>query len=376
MLVARVEEVRARHILFKVDEKAPEQEVEKVKGEALKVLQEARGGKDFAELAKKYSQDEGSAKQGGDLGFFTRERMVPEFSEAAFALKPGQISDLVRSHYGFHIIKTEEVHPEKTDTFDEVKDRLIGELKQDKAKDLAYKKARELADSIHPGYNLRQAAAESHLAVMGGDTWVSRQEALPGLSEPLPEAMKALFALSENDLSNILDAPDGYLLAQVRGILPPQVPPFEKVRDRVKVEYKTAQAHEAAQKGATEFLEAVKKAGGNLDAVAKERNLEVKSSLWFSRREPDKEFKPLSAEAQGKIFRLNAAAPLVDVPVEFGNRYAVCRFVDKKSPDELLAKERPGIVERLTQSKENALWDSWITERRAKAVVVIFKETR
>ena len=88
-----------------------------------KILDEARKGKDFAELAKKYSQDETTANKGGELGFFTAKQMEPAFSAAAFALKPGEISDLVRTPYGFHIIKSEEIKEARTAPFDEVKAR-------------------------------------------------------------------------------------------------------------------------------------------------------------------------------------------------------------------------------------------------------------
>lgn len=99
------EQVRASHILFKAE--GDEAAKKKIRATAETVLKEAKSGKDFAELAKKHSTD-GSAPQGGDLGFFEKERMVPEFANAAFSLQPGQISDLVETQFGFHIIKVTE----------------------------------------------------------------------------------------------------------------------------------------------------------------------------------------------------------------------------------------------------------------------------
>src|SRR5262249_30592670 len=98
----REENVEASHILFKVDDPAKEAEV-KAKAEA--VLKRAKAGEDFAELARKNSEDTVSAAQGGSLGTFGRGRMVKEFEDVAFSLKPGEISGLVRSQFGFHIIK-------------------------------------------------------------------------------------------------------------------------------------------------------------------------------------------------------------------------------------------------------------------------------
>ena len=117
------ESVRASHILFRVDEKATEAEKKKVRAEADSVLKQAKSGADFAELAKKHSAD-GSAAQGGDLDFFSRGQMVPAFEQAAFALQPGQISDIVTTQFGYHIIKVTERKPASTVAFDQVKDRI------------------------------------------------------------------------------------------------------------------------------------------------------------------------------------------------------------------------------------------------------------
>ena len=127
------EQVRASHILFKA-EGSDEAAKKKTRATAEMVLKEARSGKDFAELAKKHSTD-GSAPQGGDLGFFEKERMVPEFANAAFSLQPGQISDIVETQFGFHIIKvTERKAPgtlELTNVAPQVKQFLTQKRQQD-----------------------------------------------------------------------------------------------------------------------------------------------------------------------------------------------------------------------------------------------------
>ncbi|MDD5491080.1 MAG: peptidylprolyl isomerase [bacterium] len=113
------DQVRARHILIRVDEKADL----KTQSAALKKVQEIQDkikkGEDFASLAKEYSEDPGSKETGGDLGFFTKDTMVPEFSKAAFALKPGQVSDPVKTSFGYHLIKVEETKPSKQLTMED-----------------------------------------------------------------------------------------------------------------------------------------------------------------------------------------------------------------------------------------------------------------
>ncbi len=121
---SKPERVRARHILIKVAQDAPEAEVAEARKKIEEIKKQLDAGGDFAELAKKYSQDEGSAQLGGDLGFFERGRMVKEFEEAAFALKPGEMSDIIRSPFGFHIIKLEEREEGENKKFEDVKEQV------------------------------------------------------------------------------------------------------------------------------------------------------------------------------------------------------------------------------------------------------------
>ena len=123
--------VRASHILLKVPENAPEAEKTKARTQIEGILKRARSGEDFAALAKQYSQD-GSAAQGGDLGYFERERMVPAFSQAAFALQPGQLSDVVTTQFGFHIIKVTDRKPPAAVPYEQVSARIVDYLSSQK----------------------------------------------------------------------------------------------------------------------------------------------------------------------------------------------------------------------------------------------------
>jgi peptidyl-prolyl cis-trans isomerase C len=131
------EKVKASHILIQISPDATEQEKADAKSTLQTALEEAKGGSDFAELAKKHSQCP-SASQGGDLGYFTRGRMVPEFEEAAFKLEPGQISDIVETQFGYHIILVQDKTPKRQLDIEEV-GKKIKEVLSDKEMDTALK---------------------------------------------------------------------------------------------------------------------------------------------------------------------------------------------------------------------------------------------
>ncbi len=118
------ERIKARHILIAVEDPASADSKKAAREKAEKILARVRAGEDFAELAKKYSDDPGSREKGGDLGFFSRGQMIEPFEKAAFSLKVGEISGLVESPFGYHIIKVEERQPAQTTPYEKVKEQV------------------------------------------------------------------------------------------------------------------------------------------------------------------------------------------------------------------------------------------------------------
>jgi len=135
---------RARHIFFKTSEKAPADDIKRTMTTALMVLAEAKGGKDFAELARSYSEDPAARKDGGDLGSFKKGDMLPELEKAIIALKPGEVSELVYTPAGFHIIKLEERVSGKLKPFDSVKTEIEDALYRKKSEERFSQWAKEL----------------------------------------------------------------------------------------------------------------------------------------------------------------------------------------------------------------------------------------
>jgi peptidyl-prolyl cis-trans isomerase C len=148
------EMVKVRHILVKMNESAPEKDKKAAKKKAEDILEKIKSGEDFAKLAAEVSDDLGSKQKGGELGFFPRGRMVKPFEDAAFALKPGEVSGLVKTQYGYHIIKLEERKPAGIEPFDDVKKNIRQKLIQDqtKSKVVAFidKAMKDAKAEVHP----------------------------------------------------------------------------------------------------------------------------------------------------------------------------------------------------------------------------------
>jgi peptidyl-prolyl cis-trans isomerase D len=189
------EQIRARHILVKVDPQAgaPTELMAKTRAEGL--AKQARAGADFATLAKKNSDDEGSAKRGGDLGFFGRGMMVPEFEKAAFALKTGQVSDPVRSQYGWHVIKLEGRKAAVEPTFASFRAKARDALTLAKARQQSQRMAVQAQALLTKGSSLTEAAKAAKMQIVSTD-WFDRKTAVvyPALGkEPsLPQALEDL----------------------------------------------------------------------------------------------------------------------------------------------------------------------------------------
>ncbi len=141
--------IHARHILIPVSQNASPEEVQAALKKAEMIRKKALKGENFAKLAQKYSADPGTKDKGGDLGFFTKGQMIEDFEKAAFALKPGQISKPIRTAFGFHIIKVEEVRPATQKSFAEVKDQIREQLQQ-QHQEMALRMALRRLENKHP----------------------------------------------------------------------------------------------------------------------------------------------------------------------------------------------------------------------------------
>ncbi|MCL4685419.1 peptidylprolyl isomerase [Myxococcota bacterium] len=191
------EKVRARHVLLRVAPDAGEEDVERVREQAVAVRERILAGEEFAKVAEEVSEDPGSKVQGGDLGFFARGQMVPAFEEVAFSLEPGATSDIVKTDFGFHVIRVEERQDAEERSFDEAAHEIAKELlRAERGAMLAKRRTDALVEAIRGGRSLVDAARELNLDIQRPD-WISRRPDgfLPGVGAS-PELLTEAFTLT------------------------------------------------------------------------------------------------------------------------------------------------------------------------------------
>ncbi len=357
------EEACASHILIKVKQgEAKEGHAdEEAKRIAQGVLDQVKAGKDFAELAKKSSEDQGSAAQGGSLGCFGHGRMVPEFDNAAFSLGAGETSDLVKSPFGYHIIRVTERKEEIFAPLAQVKERIRQTMLADRARTLAEEKMRGMSEALRRGKSLDEAARNEGLSVQKSAP-LERGKPVPPLASPallakafeLPrgEVAKEPFALSS-----------AYAFIAVDDVQPSRIPELKDVQARVRadlVEEKSlARARAlAAQVRARAEKEGLDKAASALGLVRKE------TPALVGRGQPLAEL--------GSTATLEEAAyalpeKTLSEPVRAAGGYAVIRVLEKKPFDPAaFEKEKPSITASLRGEKKQQLFQAFLEQARRR----------
>ena len=264
------EQIRASHILLTTEGK----DDAAVRAEAEQILKQAKSGADFAGLAKKYSQDESNAPQGGDLDYFSRGRMVAAFETAAFALAPGEISDLVKTEFGYHIIKVTDRKPAivRPVTDPDVYKEIESALARAQAESQAQQSADALAAAAKTPPDLDKAAASRGLRVEESG-FFSQGGMIEGLG-PQSQVSMAAFDQADNTVSAPIPGPTGVVLFYVSAKQDSYVPKLDEVRSRVRDDVIQDRAMTLARQRA-EALAAQLKTAANFQAAAKAAGLEA-----------------------------------------------------------------------------------------------------
>jgi peptidyl-prolyl cis-trans isomerase D len=359
------EQVRASHILLKTEGK----DEAAVRARAEDLLKQARGGADFAALAKANSEDEGSASKGGDLDFFGRGRMVPEFDEAAFTLDAGQISDLVKTQYGFHIIKVVEKRPGTMRPIEEVRPQLTEQLSFERAQAQAADLADRLQQQITKPADLETVGQANGLQVQE-TPFFARNEPIVGLGAS-PEIAARAFEMSTGEVSGAIRTGRGFVFATMTERQDPYIPGIEEVRERVRDVVIRQKAQEFGRRKAEELLPRLRNAS-DFAAAAKAAGVTAETTELITRDAPIPQL-GMAAAVTDAAFKLAQGA--VSDPIATDNGVAIFKVLEKAevTPADLTAnKDR--FRSELLADRKNRFFSAYMEKAKEKMRIEVNRQ--
>lgn len=366
------EQVRAAHILIKVAPDA-DPETKKLKRQlADQVLAEARSGKEFAALVHKYSDDQGTIARDGDLGFFNRGVMAAEFEKAAFVMKPGEISDIVTTSFGYHIIRCDGYREPGIKPLTEVRDAVKADVIIEKSRQSAFEKAMD-------AYNINRKTADLDSAAKAGKLEIKetgffeRDEPIEGLGE-VPEVSSVAFALADRQLARPVNLPEGVLLFAIKERRPSRIPELAEVRADVERAYRRQQAVELARQTGVAMLAALAK-GESLASQAEARHLTVEETGLFTRAQEN--FVPRLGEHEklAKVaFELTAEKPTAPELQEIDGGFVVATLKERQGADpaKLDPAQRETLKTSVLSRKKDEAYQARIDALKAQAKATMF----
>lgn len=351
------EQRHARHILLKAgdDDTTNVHEAQKKKSE--EVLELALGGEDFAALARQYS--EGPSKDnGGDLGFFSRGSMVPAFEDAVFALQKGDVSPVIKTRFGYHIIELEEIRPSSTKPLGEVRAEIIKTLQRKEAEALAFQVANSAYEGIIGAGSLDKYGQDNPDVQILETDFFARSNAPAELQQD-PLFLDRAFALNKGELSSLIKGQSGYAIFLAEDIKEPEIPEFETIRKSLETDYRKAKSIEMAEAAAAALLTSLRE-GKELGPLADEQGLTVNESGLLSRSGQDGE-QTFPASLLETAFKLSFQAPYPEEPGRVADDFYVYAFSNREVPSlPEDAKEVERYRQNLLQFKQQQMLSAWL----------------
>jgi peptidyl-prolyl cis-trans isomerase D len=338
------EKRRARHILIQAGD--PKDDAAALK-KAESLLADARAGKDFAELARKNSQDAGSAAQGGDLGWAERSSFVGPFSDALFAMQPGEIRGPVKTEFGYHVIKLEEIEGGKTRSFEEALPELQAQARRDRAGDLFGDRIEQIQLAIEAGgADLAKLAQQFGMQLGEVAEFTRLGGGAPlGVNADLRDTVFGDTVLTQRKIGGpVALGEDRFVIVKVLDHRRPAAKPIEQVREEIVAAVRQERGSEAARAAAQAAVARLER-GESLDAIAKELGVTVEPARFIGRLDPAVPAQVREAAFSGQ--RPTAAAPVRRaIPLDQGGAAIV-----------MVTQARPGDAQNNAQLRAQRVQD-------------------
>lgn len=354
------EKRRARHILLKVlpDDTAEVRQAKRDRVVAL--LTQLKNGADFSRLAQQFSEDSSKTK-GGDLGFFSRGQMVQPFEDAVFALQKGELSDVVETPFGFHLVRLEEIQPAKTQALEEVTSSIREQLEQQGVKAITFKKASAAYEEIIRAGSLANYGRTGNAHPIRQTDFFMREAPPKDDMMNDPAFLQAAFKLRKGELSSTVETATGYAIFFVDDVRESAVPELTAVREQVEQDYAKAKSVELAQASAKETLKKMQ------EQKQWPGDVQRQESGYLSRNDvsgevPDELLQDALNRIGKDIFPENVIA--------VGPAYYVYQIVDiRQSREKLDADRQHALEQQLLELNKNTLVTEWLGKLRKEASV-------
>ena len=272
-------QAQVRYIMVRLDPGADAEQKEAARVRANQILAQARGGKNFAELARRESEDP-SAEKGGEIGWLNQGQLPEALDKQIFGLAKGEISEPIETPLGFHIVKVEDIKEEKTLSLAEAKPVITRELKLEKGKYEAAKVADRDRETATSGNDLANTAQDSGSSLKTTRLF-SEGEVLPEIG-PTQDFYKTALSLRAKEVSSVIEGTNAYYILKVKERKEAFVPPLDEVRGRIEKGLKESKAYEMAVQKANDLLDQLKKEP-NLAKLARDKKLKLEETGWFPR---------------------------------------------------------------------------------------------
>jgi peptidyl-prolyl cis-trans isomerase D len=363
--------VRAREILIKVDREDSPQKVEEKRKRAEEILAKAKTAKDFGSLASQVSESP-TASKGGDLGWIQGGTLGEPIESTLSTLKKGEVSELLRGRDGFYIFKIEEVAEEKQRPLQEVKDQLLQDLRKEKGKAEASRRADDTFYALFRSRDLEGYAKEKGVPIK--TTGLFREgEEIPEIGRN-PLFHSSAVSLKVGEISPVINVPPNFYILKLLDKKESRIPSLEEVKEEVKRKAIGSKADQKAHEVAEDLLNQIQ-SGKSIREIARQRGFQVEETGFFPRTQGVVPKIGPAGEFMGFLSSLTQKHPVPKEVLQTKDGYFVVRLSTLEQADKnKFSAEKKNLERRLVYQKQEEFFQNWLSELRAKAKIEINKE--
>jgi len=359
--------IKAKHILLKVDKKASPQQEEAVRKKAESLFARLQKGADFSALAKEHSEDAASAENGGDLGYFKKGDMVKPFEEAALSLKPGETGQPVRTQYGYHIIRVDDIREARTRPLEEVTAIIEKELRREKALQQVRKEAKRAFNRLFKSRDIEDYARKIDIKLSETDFFAYGQAPEDAAGKEV--FSREAFALDAGELAPAFAVGENYVLMKLVDKRQAHIPAADQVRDAVIRAIRKGKRAQLAKRLAEKALAGLESGSRAWEDLEKDYAVVLKEAT-FKRMGTYISGLGAAGELKEAAFLLDEQKPLASRVFETDKGTVLVKLKKKQSPDEDgFAKARENLAVNTVRTKQQEAFSLYLQKLKSKTEI-------